>query len=361
MHCTHADRRVFPVVRVKLGRACDVAQAGYPFQATDVAFVLCVHRLDVCGEHIRCCRMGCQHAEHGILLHVLVVERGRVQERRADAGHELQRAGICFPHFLCDRFSLSMLCEASTAFAQGNSTQAQLLLAEVSTATNNVVGAVQSVQQFCEAMVCVIIIMAFLVAGYMCYFRVHQGLVAVSQSAGSINEGSSPPSSPLTLRQNVFERVSKRGDQLMLRIVGTVIVVFLMFLLRASFAIMNALSEYRDVNTNGCGLCDASCQDGYVLMANWLDYTPEFQITAMVLSSPLVSLWGMTCQRARKLLLSPQPVSPPGFSSSDQDSEVITHSHVSSWQSKLIQRGNHQALLQKPSPPKCPPPDACSA
>ena len=187
-------------------------------------------------------------------------------------------------------------------------------------------------------------------------------MVAVSQSAGSINEGSSPPSSPS--RQNLFERVSKRGDQLMLRIVGTVIVVFLMFLLRASFAIMNALSEYRDVSTNGCGLCDASCQDGYVLMANWLDYTPEFQITAMVLSSPctlLVSLWGMTCQRARKLLLSPQPVSLPGFSSSDQGSEVSTHSHVSSWPSKLIQRGIHQALLQKPSPPKCPPPDACSA
>jgi len=94
--------------------------------------------------------------------------------------------------------------QAAAALSGGNSTQAQFLLAEVDTATYNV-GAVQSVQQFCEVVVCVIIIVAYIAAGYQCRHRVRQGLFAVSQAVGSVNERSSLTSSPP--RSNLFDKV----------------------------------------------------------------------------------------------------------------------------------------------------------
>ncbi len=46
--------------------------------------------------------------------------------------------------------------------------------------------------------------------------------------------------------------------------------------------------------------CDASCYNVYRLMQLWFIYTPEFQLTVVLISSPLallVALWGMTSER----------------------------------------------------------------
>jgi hypothetical protein len=51
--------------------------------------------------------------------------------------------------------------------------------------------------------------------------------------------------------------------------------------------------------------CDASCFNVYRLMQVWLIYTPEFQLTVVLISSPLtllVALWGMTTDRMLQLM-----------------------------------------------------------
>jgi hypothetical protein len=44
-------------------------------------------------------------------------------------------------------------------------------------------------------------------------------------------------------------------------------------------------------------VCDASRNNVYTHMSQWMAYTPEFQVTIVLISSPLtllVALWGMT-------------------------------------------------------------------
>ena len=90
-----------------------------------------------------------------------------------------------------------------------------------------------------------------------------------------------------------------------MRIVGTAALVFVTFLLRAVYSTMFALSNQLQnagnyVNCPSSTQCDASCYNVYRLMQEWLFYTPEFQLTVVLISSPLamiVALWGMTSDR----------------------------------------------------------------
>jgi hypothetical protein len=53
--------------------------------------------------------------------------------------------------------------------------------------------------------------------------------------------------------------------------------------------------------------CDASCYNMYTFMKAWLFYTPEFQLTVELISSPLtllVALWGMTSKHTLRLMQS---------------------------------------------------------
>ena len=80
---------------------------------------------------------------------------------------------------------------------------------------------------------------------------------------------------------------------------GTVLATFP---LRASYAIMNALSIGSSPNP-ACGACD-SCQSTAWLVRRWLDITPEFEPVVVALSSPLplvLSLWLITAARRRAL------------------------------------------------------------
>ena len=89
------------------------------------------------------------------------------------------------------------------------------------------------------------------------------------------------------------------------QIVGTAAFVFVTFLLRAVYSTMFALANELQNNGNaancpGSNLCDASCYNVYSHMQLWLLYTPEFQLTVVLISSPLamiVALWGMTSDR----------------------------------------------------------------
>ena len=95
------------------------------------------------------------------------------------------------------------------------------------------------------------------------------------------------------------------GRKVRRQILGTCAFVFVTFLLRAVYSTMFALgNELQDLSARtscpSSNQCDASCFNVYSLMQQWLFNTPEFQLTVVLISSPLamiVALWGMTSDR----------------------------------------------------------------
>jgi hypothetical protein len=152
----------------------------------------------------------------------------------------------------------------------------------------------QSLQSFCEVAVLLLIIVAFAVIGAACARRIsseqqhHDALVNTADAAAA----------------------APAWRQLQLRIVGTTAFVFVTFLLRAVYSTMFALGNELQNEGNYCpssNPCDASCFNVYRLMELWLIYTPEFQLTVVLISSPLallVALWGMTTDRALRQMQS---------------------------------------------------------
>ena len=135
----------------------------------------------------------------------------------------------------------------------------------------------QSVQNFCEVTVLLIIILAFAVVGIASARRVSSALRDMNDEHGAA------------------------GRQLRRQIVGTAAFVFVTFLLRAVFSTMNALANALQNDNAACPtLCGIPCNNVYQLIQNWLLLTPEFQLSVVLISSPLaliVALWGMTSER----------------------------------------------------------------
>ncbi len=136
-----------------------------------------------------------------------------------------------------------------------------------------------SVQNFCEVAVLLFVILAFAVVGIASARRL---------------------SSALRLR-DLNDEHGAAGRQLRRQIVGTAAFVFVTFLLRAVFSIMNALANALQNNDANCASpCGIPCNNVYTLMQTWLLFTPEFQLIVVLISSPLaliVALWGMTSER----------------------------------------------------------------
>jgi hypothetical protein len=134
-----------------------------------------------------------------------------------------------------------------------------------------------SVQSFCEVAVLLIIILAFGVVGIASARRLSSALRDMNDEHGAA------------------------GRQLRRQIVGTAAFVFVTFLLRAVFSIMNALANALQNNYAACPtFCGIPCNNMYQLIQNWLLLTPEFQLIVVLISSPLaliVALWGMTSER----------------------------------------------------------------
>jgi len=145
-----------------------------------------------------------------------------------------------------------------------------------------------SVQQFFEVTVLLIIILAFAVVGIISARRVNTALRNMDDE----------------------QRHGASARQLQRQIVGTTAFVFVTFLLRAAFSIMYALANALQNNDSVCVSefpCDPVCYNFYSLMQTWIQYTPEFQLTIELISSPLallVALWGMTSKRALQLMRS---------------------------------------------------------
>ncbi len=145
-----------------------------------------------------------------------------------------------------------------------------------------IAGSIASVQMFCEVAALLLIVITFVVVGVLCARRVSARLLGVHADSAS----------------------AATGRALRLQMLGTTGFIFVTFLLRTVFSIMYAIAyQLRNYDKKCPGLpeltkfCDSSCYNVYTHIGRWIDYTPEFQLTVMLVSSPLallVALWGMT-------------------------------------------------------------------
>jgi hypothetical protein len=172
----------------------------------------------------------------------------------------------------------------SSALVAANNTQAGLEYYSIGQEQVQLAASIESVQSFCEVAVLLVIVAAFVAAGVMCARRIR---AIVSRS---IHQGI-----------DFAIATQKVGDTHKLQMVATIVFVFAAFLLRAVFSIMLALANQFQELSRTCpgvkSLCDPTCDNVFTLMQQWMFYTPEFQVTVVLVSSPvalLVALWGMT-------------------------------------------------------------------
>jgi hypothetical protein len=184
---------------------------------------------------------------------------------------------------------------ASALFAAGRTQEASefvvLLLTEVQLAAS-----ISAVQSFCEVAVLLLIVAAFVVAGVACARVIRSRLLAV--------DAASVPSA-------VGNYVHFVGRELRQRVVVTTAVVFVAFVLRSVQSTMAAVARQLQDIERKCpevmSFCDASCYNVFSHMTYWLLFTPEFQITVVLISSPLAllaALWGVTSSSTLKLFTS---------------------------------------------------------
>ena len=147
---------------------------------------------------------------------------------------------------------------------------------------------ISSVQSFCEVVVLLIIVVAFTVVGISCLRRVKLLLRTALINTAAVCE----------------------GNHIRSQILGTTATIFVTFLLRSVFAIMDAVSGAQSDSKNVCsgntvGLCNATCFNMYTHMESWMTRTPEFRSSIVLISFPislLVALWGMTSGLMRRLI-----------------------------------------------------------
>jgi hypothetical protein len=148
---------------------------------------------------------------------------------------------------------------------------------------------ITSVQSWCEVAVLLLIVVAFVVAGVVCARLVGFRLTAV--------DAASAPAAA--------------GRKLRRQMVGITVVVFVAFVVRSVQSTMFAVARQLQDGATRCpgvtGLCDPSCFDVFTLIQRWANFAPEFQLTVVLVSSPLtllVALWGMTSRLTLQLMKS---------------------------------------------------------
>jgi hypothetical protein len=152
---------------------------------------------------------------------------------------------------------------------------------------------ITAVQSFCEVAVLLLIVAAFVVAGVACARVLSSKLLAVDAA-----------SAPAAV-----------GRELRRQMVITTVVVFVAFVVRSVQSTMLALSRHlqdgadgqSQTRCRGVTLCDPSCFNVFTHINVWAGNTPEFQVTIVLVSSPLtllVALWGMTSEQTLEAMKS---------------------------------------------------------
>ena len=170
---------------------------------------------------------------------------------------------------------------ASALFA-ANSTQLALESVSLSRTEAQLSLSIAAVQSFCEVAVLLLIVAAFVVAGVACARVVSSNLLLVDRA-----------SAPAAV-----------GRELRRQIVVTTVVVFVAFVVRSVQSTMLAVARQLQDGARRCPgvttFCDPSCNNVFTHITLWITRTPEFQVTIVLVSSPLtllVALWGMTSRQ----------------------------------------------------------------
>ncbi len=179
---------------------------------------------------------------------------------------------------------------ASALFA-ANSTQLALESVSLSRTELQLSISIAAVQSFCEVAVLLLIVAAFVVVGVACARVVSSRLLAVDAASAS----------------------AAAGRELKRQIVVTTAVVFVAFVVRSVQSTMFAVArQLQDVSRTCPGVtdrCDPSCFNVFTHIGQWAANTPEFQVTIVLVSSPLtllVALWGMTSKQTLHTMKSNQ-------------------------------------------------------
>jgi hypothetical protein len=185
---------------------------------------------------------------------------------------------------------------AVTYYIANNSKDANYQRDVVSRTETQRVGSITSVQSFCEVAVLLLIIAAFVVVGALCARILRSRLKPIGVDAG----------------YDAF--MATVGRTLRRQMLGTTGFIFVTFLLRSVYTIMNAVAlQLRDYSKQCPGratatsYCDATCHNVYSHVSFWISNTPEFPLMIMLISSPvaqLVALWGMTTKSTLQLMKS---------------------------------------------------------
>jgi hypothetical protein len=151
----------------------------------------------------------------------------------------------------------------------------------------NLAAYILSFQSFCEVTVLLLIVVAFVVAGALCVRLLSSRLKPIDAAHDAL--------------------MAATGRTLRRQMLGTTAFVFASFLLRAVLSAMYAVAFQLQDGSNCSGPYNrcAVCHNAYTHMSVWMAFTPEFEATIVLISSPLallVALWGMTSEHMLKLM-----------------------------------------------------------
>jgi hypothetical protein len=212
------------------------------------------------------------------------------------AGNVAGLAGNATTAFYLEKGAASYLL-ASTSYSSNNTEDGKRYF-DLSQQRIQYAYTIGSVQSFCEVVVLLLIVFAFVVVGIACARRISFAVIGVERAAQYAR--SHDMASPL------FAQAAAEGRKLRLQVILTSGFVFASLLLRSVYSTMYAVvNQLQDSGKDfsHCSpvlsrrFCDASCYNVFTLMHRWMTRTPEFQLTIVLISSPLtllVALYGMS-------------------------------------------------------------------
>jgi hypothetical protein len=183
---------------------------------------------------------------------------------------------------------------ASVLYA-ANNTQVAFESASLSQTEIQLAVSIAAVQSICQVAVLLLVVAAFILVGVVCTRLVSSRLLAVDVESAFASE----------------------VRELRRQIVVTTVVVFVTLVLRSVQSTMFAVARQLQDQARRCpgvtGFCDPSCHNQFTHMLVWMLRTPEFQVTIVLVSSPLtllVALWGMTSRQTLQAMKSKERVLP---------------------------------------------------
>ena len=254
-------------------------------------------------------RMSVFAAPQGARLQTRWAAAGRVVMAAVVLGNAVGLAANAAAAFYYQKASVAQ-AKASAYYAQNN-TKDGLEFKSRTSQELSLAGAAVSVQLVCEVTVLLLVIIAFVVVAVFCARHFTASLAIFDAAAQRASMGRA-----LRLQMSA---AAATGRALRLHMLGTTAFVFVAFVLRSVFSTFYAVAFQLRSFDKGCpgGVC-ASCQNMYGHIVNWINYTPEFQLMIMLISSPvalLVALWGVTSKSTLQLMKSQEqesatPLSP---------------------------------------------------